>query len=60
MGEFRALADRHPADTELRGLTQMLCGVIRQLLNTTTCKIAANGMAAEWERLFGSECERGE
>lgn len=50
---FRELARRHPDDTELKGLTEILCGVLKQLLNTVTVKIAANGMAVDWERLFG-------
>lgn len=53
---FRDLSAHHPDDLELQSLTALLCGIIRQLLNTVTCKVAANGMAADWERLF-EECE---
>lgn len=52
---FRDLANEHPDDSELRGLTEILCGVIKQLLNTVTVKVAANGMAADYDKLFG-EC----
>ncbi len=56
---FQELAAQNPDDTELQGLTQILCSVMRQLLNTVTCKIASNGMAADWDKLFESECEHG-
>lgn len=55
---FCDLAKQHPDDAELRGLTEILCRTVKQLLNTVTCKVAANGMAADWDRLFaefGSE-----
>lgn len=56
---FRDLANEHPDDSELRGLTEILCGVLKSLLNTVTVKVAANGMAADWEKLFG-DCTHGE
>lgn len=56
---FRDLSKLRPDDTELRGLTEILCGVLKSLLNTVTVKVAANGMAADWEKLFG-DCTHGE
>ena len=52
---FCDLAKQHPDDAELRGLTEILCRTVKQLLNTVTCKVAANGMAADYDKLF-MEC----
>ncbi len=54
---FRDLSAQHPDDVELAGLTEILRATIKQLLNTVTCKVAANGIAADWDRLFGTEGE---
>lgn len=58
--DFREMAERHPDDVELRGLVEILCGVVKQLLNTVTVKVAANGMAADWDRLFECRHDDGE
>lgn len=50
--QFRRMAMAHPDDVELSDLTRTLYATIRCLLNTVTCKVIANGMAADWERLF--------
>ena len=52
---FRELSQRHPDDNELRDLTDKLCSILRQLLNTVTVKVAANGMLLDWDKLF-REC----
>jgi hypothetical protein len=36
-------------------LTDNLSVIFRCLLDTVTCKVLANGLAADWELLF--ECE---
>jgi len=60
VNEFRSLAAQHPEDVELVGLTEILCGTVKQLLNTVTCKVAANGIAADWDRLFCEDSQRGD
>jgi hypothetical protein len=55
--QFRALARANPDDVELRKLTDNLSVIFRCLLDTVTCKVLANGLAADWERLFDSEVE---
>lgn len=55
--EFRRLSEEHPDDVELRGLTEMLAATFKQLLNTVTCKVLTNGLAADWVRLMSPEGE---
>lgn len=53
--QFRQLAEEHPDDAELRELTEMLAATFKQLLNTVTCKVITNGIAADWVKIFGPE-----
>ena len=53
--QFRGLSKANPDDIELMKLTDNLSVIFRCLLDTVTCKVLANGLAADWERLF--ECE---
>lgn len=55
VGRFRELAAEHPEDDELMALVNDLNALTQRLLQTVTCKVIANGMAAEYDHLFGTE-----
>ena len=50
--DFRELATQYPDDVELRGLIEILSATFKQVLNTVTCKVISNGMAADWDKLL--------
>jgi len=49
---LQEMSAANPDNTELKTLTETLHVTMKRLLNTVTCKIIANGLAADWELLL--------